>query len=95
MLERVLKDHPDIQFVLLGTGDKKYVTEMKKIEERYPKQMKLNIGYDATSPNYIYAGADVFLMPSRFEPCGLGQMIALAYGTLPIVRKTGGLNDTV
>jgi starch synthase len=95
MLERVLKDHPDIQFVLLGTGDEKYVTEMKKIEERYPKQMKLNIGYDATSPNYIYAGADVFLMPSRFEPCGLGQMIALAYGTLPIVRKTGGLNDTV
>lgn len=95
MLERVLKDHPDVQFVLLGSGDARYVEELRKVELRYPAQIRLNIGYDATTPNYIYAGADVFLMPSRFEPCGLGQMIALAYGTLPIVRKTGGLNDTV
>ncbi len=95
MLERVLKDHPDIQFVLLGSGDERYIGELRKIEKRYPAQIRLNIGYDSTTPNYIYAGADVFLMPSRFEPCGLGQMIALAYGTLPIVRKTGGLNDTV
>jgi len=95
MLERVLKDHQDIQFVLLGSGDERYVEELRKMQERYPNQIRLNIGYDSTTPNYIYAGADVFLMPSRFEPCGLGQMIALAYGTLPIVRKTGGLNDTV
>lgn len=95
MLRKVLKDHPDIQYVLLGSGDEKIISELRKVEEMYPGQVKLNIGYDATTPNYIYAGADAFLMPSRFEPCGLGQMIALAYGTLPIVRKTGGLNDTV
>jgi len=95
MLRRVLQDHPDIQFVLLGSGDKHYVEELRSVEREYPNQVRLNIGYDATNPNYIYAGSDVFLMPSRFEPCGLGQMIALAYGTLPIVRKTGGLNDTV
>ena len=87
--------HHEIQFVLLGTGDMRYVEELKHIEQRYPDKVKLNIGYDATVPNYIYAGADVFLMPSRFEPCGLGQMIALKYGTLPIVRNTGGLADTV
>lgn len=85
----------DVQFVLLGTGDKRYINELKKLEQAYPNKVKLNIGYDATVPNYIYAGADVFLMPSRFEPCGLGQMIALKYGTLPIVRSTGGLADTV
>lgn len=95
MLRNVMKDHPDIQFVLLGSGDEKYIKELRKVEAEYPAQIRLNIGYDATTPNYIYAGSDVFLMPSRFEPCGLGQMIALAYGTLPIVRKTGGLNDTV
>jgi len=95
MLRNVMKDHPDIQFVLLGSGDEKYIEELRKVEAEYPSQIRLNIGYDATTPNYIYAGSDVFLMPSRFEPCGLGQMISLAYGTLPIVRKTGGLNDTV
>ena len=91
----LLSNNQNIQFVLLGTGDEKYIKELKKLEERHKNQIKLNIGYDATNPNYIYAGADVFLMPSRFEPCGLGQMIALKYGTLPIVRRTGGLNDTV
>lgn len=85
----------DIQFVLLGAGNSYYVDELLKVQERYPLQVKMNIGYDAANPNLIYAGADAFLMPSRFEPCGLGQMIALRYGTLPIVRKTGGLNDTV
>lgn len=85
----------DMQFVLLGTGDKKYEEELKNLEKKYPDKIKLNLGYDATVPNYIYAGADAFLMPSRFEPCGLGQMIALRYGTLPIVRDTGGLADTV
>ncbi|QMS84298.1 glycogen/starch synthase [Candidatus Xianfuyuplasma coldseepsis] len=87
--------HHNIQFVLLGTGDIKYEQELKKLESRYPDKIKLNLGYDATVPNYIYAGCDAFLMPSRYEPCGLGQMIALRYGTLPIVRDTGGLADTV
>ncbi len=90
-----LLQNKNIQFVLLGAGDEKYIDELKKLEERNPSQIKLNIGYDATNPNYIYSGADIFLMPSRFEPCGLGQMIALKYGTLPLVRRTGGLNDTV
>lgn len=85
----------DIQFVLLGTGDKKYETELLRLEKKFPNKIKLNLGYDATIPNYIYAGADIFLMPSQFEPCGLGQMIALKYGTIPLVRDTGGLADTV
>jgi len=85
----------NIQFVLLGNGNKKYHYELIKLEARFPNQIKLNLGYDATVPNYIYSGADVFLMPSRLEPCGLGQMIALKYGTLPIVRHTGGLADSV
>jgi starch synthase len=90
-----LMQHYDLQFVLLGTGDKEYERRLQELESRYPDRIKLNLGYDATVPNYIYAGADAFLMPSRFEPCGLGQMIALKYGTLPIVRNTGGLADTV
>jgi starch synthase len=85
----------DIQFILLGSGDDRYIKELQKIEKQYPDKVCLNIGYDAAIPNHIYAGSDVFLMPSRFEPCGLGQMIALKYGTLPVVRNTGGLADTV
>ena len=91
----ILHNYPDIQFVLLGSGDETIIDQLRGLEARHEGQVKLNIGYDATVPNYIYAGADVFLMPSRFEPCGLGQMIALKYGTLPIVRTTGGLNDTI
>ena len=91
----IMSNYPDIQFVLLGSGSEMYINQLYGLEQRHPGQVALNIGYDATVPNYIYAGADVFLMPSRFEPCGLGQMIALKYGTLPIVRATGGLNDTV
>ena len=86
---------PNVEFVLLGTGEERYINALKAIEAKYPNRMKLNIGYDATNPNYIYAGADAFLMPSRFEPCGTSQMIALKYGTIPIVRQTGGLNDTI
>ncbi len=95
MLPQVLKHHADIQFVLLGTGDKKLIEKLKAIETEYPTQVKLNLGYDATEPGYIYAGADLFLMPSRVEPCGLAQMIALKYGAIPLVRKTGGLADTI
>ena len=86
----------NMMFNLFYLGqDKKYEQELQKLQSKYPDKIKLNLGYDATVPNYIYAGADAFLMPSRFEPCGLGQMIALRYGTLPIVRDTGGLADTV
>ncbi|MCF7925758.1 MAG: glycogen/starch synthase, partial [Candidatus Izimaplasma sp.] len=94
VLDEVLQDER-IQFVLLGEGETSLKESLKAIMKQHPNQVRLNLGYDATVPNYIYAGADAFLMPSRFEPCGLGQMIALKYGTLPIVRDTGGLSDTV
>jgi len=84
-----------IQFVILGTGDDEYMEKLRELEKRFPHQVSTNLTYDATNPNYIYAGADLFLMPSRVEPCGLGQMIALKYGTVPLVRQTGGLNDTI
>ncbi len=84
-----------IQFIILGAGDEHYKNNLQKLKDSFPDRVSLNLEYDATKPAYIYAGADVFLMPSRYEPCGTGQMIALKYGTIPIVRQTGGLNDTV
>lgn len=95
MLERFLQTHPKAQFILLGTGDETIKTRLQAIEAKFPGRMKLFLTFDGTLPNYIYAGADVFVMPSRVEPCGLAQMIAMRYGTVPIVRQTGGLNDTV
>lgn len=88
-------ENPQIQFVILGTGNEKYLQMLRDLKERFPNQVSVNLTYDATNPNYIYAGVDLFLMPSRIEPCGLGQMIALRYGSIPLVRQTGGLNDTV
>jgi starch synthase len=93
-VERLL-ENPDVEFVLLGTGEQRYIDGLLGLETRFPGRVRMNIGYDATEPGFIYAGADVFLMPSRFEPCGTSQMIALKYGTVPIVRQTGGLNDTI
>ena len=84
-----------IEFVILGTGDEDYKRQLQELKERFPNRVSLNLEFDATKPSFIYAGADVFLMPSRYEPCGIGQMIALKYGTIPIVRQTGGLNDTI
>jgi len=85
----------DIQFVLLGAGDADYAARLGKLAERFPVQVSVNLGYDAILAQHIYAGSDTFLMPSRYEPCGLGQLIALRYGSVPIVRATGGLADTV
>ena len=95
MLERFLSTHDKAQFVLLGTGDETIKARLQTLESKFPKRMKLFLTFDGTLPNYIYAGADVFVMPSRVEPCGLAQLIAMRYGTVPIVRQTGGLNDTV
>jgi starch synthase len=95
MLERFLNTHDKAQFVLLGTGDETIKARLQTLESKFPKRMKLFLTFDGTLPNYIYAGADVFVMPSRVEPCGLAQLIAMRYGTVPIVRQTGGLNDTV
>ncbi len=83
------------QFVVLGTGDPRYEQLFTELASEHPLQMKAFIGFDPDLAQRIYAGSDMFLMPSRFEPCGLGQMMALRYGTIPIVRKTGGLADTV
>ena len=86
---------PKPQFVLLGTGDDEYVHFFRGKESQYRGRASAIIGFDETAAHRIYAGADFFLMPSLFEPCGISQMIALRYGALPIVRETGGLIDTV
>ncbi|MGI6157118.1 MAG: glycogen synthase GlgA [Saccharofermentanales bacterium] len=85
----------DIQFVLLGTGDPSYEKRLQDVEGRHRDRMRALIQYDRHLARRIYAGADIFVMPSIFEPCGLSQMIAMRYGTIPIVRQTGGLADTV
>lgn len=85
----------DVQFVLLGTGETRFEYFFREMENRYPGRVKANIFFDEALAQQIYAGSDMFLMPSRFEPCGLGQMFSLRYGTVPIVRKTGGLADTI
>lgn len=85
----------DIQFVLLGTGDPYYENEFRNIKNRYPDKVSVYVGFNAKLAQRIYAGSDMFLMPSRFEPCGLGQIISMRYGTVPIVRATGGLAETV
>lgn len=84
-----------LQFVLLGTGEKHYHELFADLGRRYPKQAGIKIAYDDTLAHQIEAGADIFLMPSRYEPCGLNQMISLKYGTIPVVRATGGLDDTI
>ena len=84
-----------VQFVLLGSGDAAYEDFSRHAAERWPERMAIRLGYDEALSMAIYAGADLFLMPSRSEPCGLSQMIAMRYGTIPIVRETGGLKDTV
>lgn len=85
----------DIQMVILGTGDLKYHLLLEGFAKRYPKKFSLHLKFDDALAHKIYAGSDIFLMPSKYEPCGLGQMISLRYGTIPLVFKTGGLADTV
>ncbi len=85
----------DVQFVVLGTGDPKYHVLLEGLKEKYSSKLAVSLKFDNRLAKLIYAGSDMFLMPSRFEPCGLGQMIAMKYGTIPLVRKTGGLADTV
>lgn len=85
----------DLQIVVLGTGDEQYENAFRKFQERYPDKVSANIKFDVELAQKIYAGADIFLMPSRYEPCGLGQMFSMRYGTIPVVRYTGGLADTV
>ncbi len=85
----------DVQVVLLGTGDPSAEESFRSLQAKYPKKIGLRIGFDEGLAHRIEAGSDLFLMPSRYEPCGLSQMYSLRYGTVPIVRRTGGLADTV
>lgn len=81
--------------VILGTGEERYENYFRYLQDKYRDKVSANVTFDNALAHRIYAGSDMFLMPSMFEPCGLGQLIALRYGTVPIVRETGGLKDTV
>ena len=85
----------DVQLVILGTGEEKYENLFRHYQWKYPDRVSANIFYSNERAHKIYASCDAFLMPSLFEPCGLSQLISLRYGTVPIVRETGGLKDTV
>lgn len=85
----------DCQFAILGTGEKKYERQLSALSRKYPEKFSTKLKFDLKLARRIYAGSDLFLAPSRFEPCGLTQMVAMRYGTIPIVRATGGLADTV
>ncbi len=85
----------DVQFAILGSGEWEFETFFHQMSEKYPEKVGLKLGFNPMLAHKIYAGADIFLMPSQSEPCGLAQMVALRYGTIPIVRETGGLNDTI
>ena len=85
----------DVQYILLGTGERKYHELFTALSKKYPKSFAVKIAYDNTLAHLIEAGADMFLMPSRYEPCGLNQIYSLKYGTVPVVRAVGGLDDTI
>lgn len=97
LVDRMIREllNMDLQLVVLGTGDKKYEDLFRWAQGSYPGKMSANICYDAVLAQRIYAACDMFLMPSLFEPCGLSQIFSMRYGTVPIVRETGGLRDTV
>ena len=97
LLECVIEEvcAEDTQLVVLGTGDAKYENLFRHYAWKYPERVSANIYYANELSHKIYAACDAYLMPSLFEPCGLSQLISLRYGTVPIVRETGGLKDTV
>ena len=85
----------EVKLIILGTGEQKYHIFLSGLEKKYPGKAKIYLKYDNKLAHLIEAGADIFLMPSRYEPCGLNQMYSLRYGTVPVVRETGGLADTI
>jgi len=93
IMEKILEEN--VYFILLGTGNKKYERAFKELSVKYPKKLAAIIDFRGPLAHLIEAGSDMFLMPSKYEPCGLNQMYSMAYGTVPVVRKTGGLADTV
>ncbi len=95
MLKQMSSENQNVQFVILGTGEARYENFFKYVAWQYPGKISANILFDDTLARQIYASSDMFLMPSLYEPCGIGQLIAMRYGCVPIVRETGGLKDTV
>ena len=98
LVTRVLDEclaHDGVQFVILGTGEGHYEQWFSEAARRHPRQMAAIMRFDEGLSHRVYASSDLFLMPSRFEPCGISQLLALRYGSIPVVRETGGLNDTV
>ena len=93
VMEQIVDDNT--QFVVIGTGDERYENMFRHYAWKYPDKVSANIYYSEAMSHKGYAACDAFLMPSLFEPCGLSQLISLRYGTVPIVRETGGLKDTV
>ena len=85
----------DVQLAILGSGDETYHAALQALVEKYPGRVGVDHNFNEPLARQIYGGSDVFLMPSNFEPCGLGQLIAMRYGAVPVVRATGGLVDTV
>ena len=92
---RYLHKNKDVVFLVLGTGDKFIETLLEKTQNMYPENVRVKIGYDESLAHHLYAGSDFLIMPSKVEPCGLNQMYAMRYGTIPIVNTVGGLKDTV
>ncbi len=94
VLDEMLSSN-NIQFVVAGTGEERYESMLHHFADKYPDKMRVHIGYSEEIAHQIYGSCDAFLMPSLFEPCGLSQLMSMRYGTIPIVRETGGLRDTV
>ncbi len=92
---RYMLEHSDVQFILLGSGQPYYENEAHRLAYDFPTKAAVHVGFDEILSEHIYAGSDIFLMPSQFEPCGIGQMLAMRYGSLPVARQVGGLADTV
>lgn len=95
IFEELMHLEPEVQLVILGTGESRYENLFRHYQYRFPNKLAARIYFDQYESHMIYAGSDIFLMPSLFEPCGLSQLIALRYGTIPVVRQIGGLKDTV
>jgi starch synthase len=93
VMDRLARE--DMILIVLGTGDKEYEEMFLRLQKQFPQKIAVKVAYDNTIAHKIEAGADMFLMPSRYEPCGLNQIYSLKYGTVPIVRATGGLDDTI
>src|SRR5205085_7668819 len=94
-LPHLLTEKPEVQFIAIGTGEDRYRSELLQLQKQFPDQIGLHLRMDFRLPRKIFAGADMFLVPSIFEPGGIVALEALRYGAVPIVRRTGGLNDII